>query len=219
MSVWLRPCEPEETGTKMTERRYFRVWNQEQIARLEAYRSRRTELQAARERFLDAWGSRHVVRENDTNNIVALKDPRTFDPPQALPKGWRKSKSYGGVHFVAPNNATTTKSLRDLDYGRPQEAIFTIIRHLASLCPENHARIQNIGQKVSPNTCRWFFDMPNGDHFMAGPKFVYFEPEGVWCVSIPDPMLQYRSLYGYDELRRWEWEKLIDEHNAYVQGS
>lgn len=203
------------------EYRYFIIEDESLIPLLKEFDKAFDEVKEHRENFLDEWGCSEYVVDHH-KNMIGVKDPRTFAPPKKLPKGWSKMRKFPG--FVTPTHSKVGTAnygmLKEMNW--PKESkVSAIIMNRIYKQEEKEMGINNPKSKpIVPwkedEEIAWLFHY-EGQQYYGGPIIVSLRHLGQWCILIPDPSLKYTEIPGCREIKRWEYEKAVDEMQQWYK--
>jgi hypothetical protein len=192
----------------MPDWRHFRIEDPALIALVKVGQEQRDAKYVERQTFLDLWGSKMIVQASGlTQTILGLADPREFDPPKPLPRGWRKMRGeFAG--YVEPTTMENRSMLRALSYPTYREAQLEIMEQIVDASPGSGKLLD---YEVYPTRTNWLFDH-EGKLYSACITIKNLETLGVF-VSIPNPSLHYHSLPGMVEIKYFELQQACATFN------
>jgi len=154
------------------------------------------------EAFLKEWGDENFIQGPD-GRVLGLKDPRTFDPPQPLPKGWKKMTRFAG--FVKPSASIGHAQIAALHFPNFDNLRTWLMLTLFNMNPENAARL---GSSMAKS----WFGAVQGTNYAFKVSAMDLEEDGLW-LAVPDPLLVFDRLPGCTEVLEGERLRVIEAFN------
>lgn len=196
------------------DRRFFVVDGEDLLKHLAVYLEEHNAQDAVRKAFFEEWGSGEYV-SGHRSAILALKDPRTFDEPKPLPKGWRMCRSKRFSGYVEPSGGAKWAILNALNFPVEQHTCAEVMKRIVAQSEENYNRVvRNGGWDTNRGLVSWLAWVDD-QSYMFEIGVAYFRHADLWVMVIPDPELKFESVDGLREIRRWEYEKLLDDYEQW----
>lgn len=184
------------------ERRYFKVTGYAELienGRIDAENEFKI-----RKSFLDEWGSRQVCMDHE-ENIIGLDDPRQFDEPKPLGKGWKKGGNKSRLVFpTTPETKAIVKSLNLNSFGELREAVLTALKAANPTLADMHGK------------AHWWSNHTNGKIYGNYLLPSDLEEFGVFMSTV-DSKITLDGVEGIEPVEEWEFKKAIsDKRKARV---
>lgn len=194
-------------------KRYYLIEDAAYIEDLKIFEDKVSEIDAKRRELFKEWGSNHFLTY-ENQNITAMEDPRLFERPRKLPRGWKKVRSGKHKGYVEPSNDDNKRLLKSLNYPWETKVTSQLMNYISSI-EENSKRVGTMKFEDDGKSIWWWATGGDDLGYIFRPKINYFKGVSQWVLVIPDPLLKIDFIPGTKELKNWEYEKMLDEHHEW----
>lgn len=197
--------------------RFYIIEDESLFSALQAHDASVEEMYNKRKAFFEEWGSLEYLQGRNAS-ILGMKDPRTFDPPQKPPKGWKKLSKF--PDYVQPTNTETGRENWKMlkIYNFPIESTVTaeLVNRIMALDEFNFKRMSEKSMQLfsAKHPVSYFAEFEDG-LYNVHVSIVSFRHINQWCLIITDDMLKIDAIPGCREIKQWEYEKAICELNEW----
>lgn len=197
--------------------RFFIIEDESLFPALKEFDAKHIDIVRKRKKFFEDWGSDHYIETNPGRFIDGLKDPRTFDPPKPLPKGW--CKIYRSPGFVKPTNSKigneNQMQLQSMNYPIETKVVAEIVNRIMRLDDFNRHRIGGYHEFDGDKVVKYFATIDDEQYYLGFPIASFYHLRQ-WCIIVSDPGLQITNIPGCRQIKKWEYDKTIDELSEWV---